>query len=315
MVDFFDKIYTSIVSTNVFLDKIRLYSALRFLTRITANVVLPVYFGLTKHYSTCSLPTLTKKHHRLIVSLTTFPARINRLHLVIETLLRQTHKPDRIILWLSKEQFSSLDVLPKPLLAQQRRGLQIELCEGDLRSHKKYYYALMQYPEDILITMDDDIFYPTYTIRSLLEKAQQYPQAIIANYTHRMRYTDNRLSPYMQWDINIKEESADNNLFFGSGGGTLFPPHSLYADVTNLSIALSCCPKADDVWLNVMARLKQTPIIHTSFHSVFLPVINKHASALSTENMTAGNDVQIEAVRQYYTTNNHVDPFDINSHA
>lgn len=310
VVDYFDHIYTSIVSRNAFLEKIRFYSALRFITRILANMILPLYFYCTRNNKAYSLCPTQQKSNRLIVSLTTFPARINRLHLVIETLLRQTHKPDMIILWLSKEQFPSLDMLPKSLLAQQSRGLQIELCEGDIRSHKKYYYTLQQYPEDILITADDDIFYPSYAIRSLLEKAQQYPQAIIANYTHRMRYADNRLSPYMQWDINIKEESTDNNLFFGSGGGTLFPPHSLYADVTNLSIALSCCPKADDVWLNAMARLQQTPIIHTSFHSIFLPVINRQQNALSTENMNTGNDVQIENTRKFYIETYHIDPFE-----
>ncbi len=314
MVDFFDHIYTSIVNRNAFLQKIRFYSALRFIIRIVANILLPIYFYCTRRNQTYSLHPTYPATNRLIVSLTTFPARINRLHLVIETLLRQTHKPDMIILWLSKEQFSSLDVLPKPLLAQQSRGLQIELCEGDIRSHKKYYYALTQYPEDILITMDDDIFYPTYAMRSLLEKAQQHPQAIIANYTHRIKVTDGRLLPYRQWDINIKEESTDNNLFFGSGGGALFPPHSLYTDVTNLSIALSCCPKADDVWLNAMVRLQQTPIIHTSFYSTFLPVMNNNDFALSTDNIGTGNDTQIEAIRQYYITHYKIDPFCINNH-
>ena len=63
-----------------------------------------------------------------------------------------------VILWLSKEQFPDRSFIPNSLLSLEKRGLIIELCEGDLRSHKKYYYALRQYPNDIIITIDDMLF-------------------------------------------------------------------------------------------------------------------------------------------------------------
>jgi hypothetical protein len=54
MIDFFDKLYSSIISKNAFLDKIRFYSLLRVVIRTTANIILPVYFKLTSnnpHYA------------------------------------------------------------------------------------------------------------------------------------------------------------------------------------------------------------------------------------------------------------------------
>ena len=50
--------------------------------------------------------TVERRTPQYIVSLTSFPARINTAHLAINTLLQQTFKPDRIILWLASEQFA-----------------------------------------------------------------------------------------------------------------------------------------------------------------------------------------------------------------
>ncbi len=309
MVDFFDRLYTSIVSKNAFLDKIRFYSALRFSIRVAANCILPIYFYLTKNQSKYSLSSSSQTNNRLIVSLTSFPARIGRLHLTIETILRQTYKPDAILLWLSKEQFPSLEQLPKPLLAQQRRGLQIKLVDGDLRSYKKFYYTLRQYPEDILITADDDIFYRTDWLRTLVYFVQKYPKSVIANYAHRIRHTGKTIAKYLDWEINIKESSIAADLFFGSGGGCLFPAHSLFFDVLNKDIFLQICRNADDVWLNTMVRMNNISIIKTNYHSNILPVLNKRNNTLAATNMENGNDVQIAAVRKYCIEKFSRDPF------
>ena len=49
--------------------------------------------------------TNNKRDTKLIVSLTTFPGRINSVHKTISTLLTQTLKPDEVILWLAEAQF------------------------------------------------------------------------------------------------------------------------------------------------------------------------------------------------------------------
>jgi len=58
----------------------------------------------------------------LIVSLTTFSGRIQIVHKTIESLLNQTVKADRILLWLSEEEFN-LDDIPEILKLQEKRGL------------------------------------------------------------------------------------------------------------------------------------------------------------------------------------------------
>ncbi|MDL2314904.1 hypothetical protein LJC16_01450 [Bacteroidales bacterium OttesenSCG-928-C19] len=218
---------------------------------------------------------------------------------MIETILRQTKKPDKIILWLSEEQFQSKNDLPKNLLILQKRGLTIELRSGDFRSHKKYFYTLREYPNDIMITVDDDIFYPTDMIRNLIQQSKKYPKCVIANYTRIISYNENQISPYIQWEYNYYKINIEH-LFFGSGGGTLFPPNSLPTDATNSDIFMSICPTADDIWLNAMCKCAGFNIRTTTLRSkLILPVLNQNNERLFTINSQSQNDIQIAAVTNY----------------
>lgn len=60
---------------------------------------------------------------KIIVSLTSFPARINIVVKTIKTLLTQTLKPDAVILWLAPEQFPNGEKdLPQELLDLKQYG-------------------------------------------------------------------------------------------------------------------------------------------------------------------------------------------------
>ena len=76
----------------------------------------------------------------VIVSLTTYPGRIDQAWKTISSLLNQTLKPKRVILWLAKEQFPDQQ-LPESVQRLTGRGLEIRYCE-DLKSHKKYFEAM-----------------------------------------------------------------------------------------------------------------------------------------------------------------------------
>lgn len=309
MIDFFNRWYSLIQNTNPLLTKCKIYSLYRFFVRIMANILLPVYFFLTKKNKRYSLNIDGENNKEFIVSLTSFPARINRLWLVIETMLRQSVKPDRIILWLSKEQFPTISSVPKSLLEMQKRGLQIEFREDDLRSHKKYCYSFNEYPESVIITIDDDIFYPTTIIENLIIGHKENPQAVHCSYTRSITWDEQgNLLPYTEW------VSQRTNLFFGSGGGTLFPPHKLYKDVTAMELAVKLCPLADDIWLNSMCRLNDVKIFEVRRKINLLPVINENSMDLSERNLSDGmNDIQLQQIRKYYMNEIGIDPFMINT--
>lgn len=311
IVDLFDKLYSQIIDRNTFLSKIKLYSFQRFFIRLIVNVIIPLYFDLTKNNKDARLLNKNSHSPKLIVSLTTFPARVQRVWIVIESLLRQSHKPDRMILWLSQEQFFSIDNVPQKLVKLQERGLEIRFCEGDIKSHKKYYYTLQEFPDDIMITFDDDIFYPTTTIEEIIESHRIFPEAIIARYGLKIKVLENEIAPYKSWSEYYQQKSPDFKILFGSGGGTLFPPHSLPSETLNKDIFMELCFYADDIWLNTMCRLNNKKIFRTKTKLCsILPIINKNNISLSSKNYhECFNDKQLRNVRDYFILNRGVDPY------
>lgn len=310
VIDLFCISYANVQNKNHFLHRIKYYSVLRFTIRIIANIFLPVYLECTKFRNIYKITESNKKEGRVVVSFTSFPMRINRLWLVVETLLHQTCKPDIIELYLSKKQFKTLELLPKRLLKQRDRGLEIFLEDDDLRSHKKYYYALHKYKRDILITIDDDIFYPTTMIQMLLNCHIKYSHSVICCYGTRIQRLENgNLLPYSSWKtVEMTVPSFD--IFFGSGGGTLFPIGSLYKDVLRKDLFMDLCPYADDIWLNAMSRLAGFSIVRIDKENPLLPVLNVRDTKLHSINISQRmNDNQLNNVRDYYSRNEYIDPF------
>jgi len=309
MINYFDELYSKIVDKNKFIARMKIYSIQRLLIRMIANLIIPIYYSLKQSQSSEKLGTNLKPNNRIIVSLTSFPKRINKLWIVIESLLMQTHKPDMIILWLSRNQFDSKDKLPKKLLLQQKRGLEIRFCDGDFKSHKKYFYTLKEYPNDFIITVDDDIVYHTTMIEQLVSLNLKYPNSVCCHRACCLITVNNKLLPYTDWPELFNDIGPSHRIFQTSGGGTLFPPHSLHEEVVNESVFKNICIDADDIWLNVMIKLNNTTIVKSNFNSGYLPIIYFNNVNLYSTNLILGNnDIQIERVRNYYKNKLGIDP-------
>ena len=103
------------------------------------------------------VPNLTNK--KIIVSLTSYPARIDVVNTTIESILNQSLKANRIILWLAPEQFPNKEKdLPDKLIKLKKYGLIIDWYH-DIGSYKKLIPTLKLYPNDIIVTADDDVLY------------------------------------------------------------------------------------------------------------------------------------------------------------
>lgn len=197
----------------------------------------------------------------IIASLTTYPARINLVGYAIETIFNQTHKPDRIILWLAKEQFpNGIDNLPQMIRKQMGRGLEVKFV-ADYKSHKKYYCAMKENPEDYIITFDDDVFYPSFVIEDLLKLNQQYPNCVCA-------HSASEIPKDSFYDMRKWQAGHFNSLNDDYGclrilgiGGVLYPPHVLHQDVLDANLRKTLCPWADDLWLTMMALIKGNRVV------------------------------------------------------
>lgn len=203
--------------------------------------------------------TNNKRDTKVIVSLTTFPGRINSVHKTISTLLTQTLKPDEVILWLAEAQFPKKE-LPEQLTNLQQYGLTIKWCE-DLRSYKKLIPALEEYPNDIIITVDDDLYYAEDTVETLYNSYIKYPKNIHAHRCGQVFLKKNKIEDVSMRKLYFAEFEGASYFYRQIGyGAVLYPPNSLYGDVLDRKKFTILVPTHDDIWFWVMAVLNNTKI-------------------------------------------------------
>ncbi len=259
------------------------------------------YYHFYSTFSSAFGVLVNKRELPLIISLTTIPERIHKVYLCIETLLRQSTKPDYIILWLSET--ISKDIIPESLKRLKSRGLQIRFCR-DIGPHTKLIYTLKENPQDIIITADDDVFYPRNWLEQLYEAYQKEPQYIHCHRGHLMTCKSNgKLRKYKDWDRFAPGIAGPSLLLFPTGcAGVLYPPGSLCREVFNDEIFMRICPTGDDIWFKAMSLLNGVACKKVApFSKEFMIIKSTQVKALYKLNvMQKKNDEQIQATFEHY---------------
>lgn len=274
------------------------------LFKVPLNAFLPNYYSRTGHlFKLPSVDTNSKNKKQIICSLTSFPARIEQTWIAIESLFRQSTLPDRIILWLSLDQFPNREI-PDSLKNMQSRGLEIEFCEGDVKAHKKYLYALTKFPKDLIITYDDDLYYDRKNIENLLLLHKKYPDFIVTNRAHRIRINDGKdqIQLYRKWKHNSTYSKPSYNLVATGGYGALYQSHLLHYDTSNKELIKKLCLYADDIWLKIMASLNRTLVVTNDRYGKDPILISKtqKEKLVTTNVLSGGNDEQLFDLMTYY---------------
>ena len=77
----------------------------------------------------------------------------------------------------------------------------------------------------------------------------------------------------------------------------------------NQDLLWQLSPLADDIWLNAMARLNETPVVQTANYHLTLPIGSDSPSLSSINNGENMNDKQICQIREYLKAHNMVDVY------
>lgn len=239
----------------------------------------------------------------VIVSLTTYSKRVATVDRVICTMLNQTVNVSKVILYLSKVDFAnSEEKLPEQLLNYVGDRFEICFCD-DIGPHTKYYYAMQQYPESIIITVDDDIYYPSDIVETLLNSYMKYNYAVSAMRGHLIEVdNDGNILPYNQWKNQYKGVGHTSMALFATGvGGVLYPPGCMSNELFNLDSIKSLCPKADDLWLKIMQIISNTPVVLASPSNPLKYIENTQQDGLWHTNVSESlNDKQLHSILNCY---------------
>jgi hypothetical protein len=134
---------------------------------------------------------------KIIVSLTSWPQRIDTAIYTIKSILAGTVLPAKIVLNLCEEEFKGIEL---PEFVNNTERLEINWVKGpNTKAFKKLLPTIEKYPDDIIITVDDDISYPPYFVEKMLDTYFEDPSRPVT--VHHYIY---------------------NNVLIPWGGGTLY---------------------------------------------------------------------------------------------
>lgn len=204
----------------------------------------------------------------VVVTLTTYPARIGTVHRTLISLVAQD-LPAPVILYLAREDFpSGAAALPKRLVALLHSlpsRLELRWVDRNTRSYKKLLPALTEFGGGTIATADDDVIYSPSWLSTLVDAANRHPGVVVGTRGTRMvRTPGGVLQPYASWP-EAPAWVASNDTFLTGRGGILYPAGSLSPPVDDIDLALQLAPTADDVWFKAAT-------IRAGFPSLRVPI-------------------------------------------
>lgn len=242
---------------------------------------------------------------KLIVSLTSFPARIPQLVLCMESLFRQTLKPGKIILWLSEEQFCDKKI-PKELERFTKYGLEVRFCIDDLKPHKKLIYSMMEYPQSVIITVDDDIIYSENLVSELFIAHQKHSEDVCCNMAHEILLKEDGMPDlYDNWNGGSVGKEGSSDLFCAIGvGGVLYPPNCFNSQYFDLEKIKKTCLFTDDLWLKFNEIIDCRKVYKIKKHSKIpfeVPGSQKSALTHINNGVEKRNDTALRLLQDEFT--------------
>lgn len=267
----------------------------RILSRLTTE--LSIYMPLWN----------AKENDKVIVSLTSYPARLPKLHIVIKSLLRQTMHPGKILLWLGEDTKES-DITKKLRTLEKKSKGYFEIRTGceNIRPHKKYFYAMQEFSDKAIITVDDDLIYDKNLVRDLWHSYEKYQDCVSARRVNLMtKNEDGELNEYNDWKWEYKKELKPSFALLPTGcGGVLYPPHILPENTFDLKAIKEHCLNTDDIWLKFMELKNSVKVVFTNSKVVHpLTLRGSQKTALMHSNAEAKtenrNDINIRKMQNF----------------
>ncbi len=265
-----------------------------------------LYKTSLKNVKTYSSNFIKNEHleKNIIVSLTTYPKRIKSAGIAIASIMNQTYRADKIVLTLNESQFPH-HRFPKIIKEEIKAGLEIIWIKDDLRPHNKYFYAMQKYPNDIIITIDDDEVYQQDLIETLVASYKNNSESISCMLARKITIQNNNILPYKTWTIDTPENTPSTQLLALGIGGVLYPPKLINKELFNADSIKKLGLKADDLWLKIMQIITNPPVkvVKAGKFKTGNQVPTSQLTNLMDDNVCSGeNDIQLQNIINEYNT-------------
>lgn len=243
--------------------------------------------------------SVTSPHSMVDVSMTTYGARTAGSYLTIESIGIGKSRPRRLILWIDE-----LEVLADPpaqLRRLMKRGLEILPCENT-GPHKKYYPYVKDFADScqLLVTADDDVFYPKWWLSDLIKSYESQPGDVVGYRLWSIKSDKRGYAPYTDWCPCLTTESSLQHFATGVSG-VLYDRRMVQLLQREGDKFMAVCPRADDVWLHFVAISSGIPVRQVNARpSEFSPRLRTSSQGLAYDNVSRENDIAIAATAELF---------------
>ena len=216
--------------------------------------------------------------------------------------------PNRIVVWLDNVNWNEAN-LPSALKKLQTLGVEFYFVE-DLRSYKKLIPSLKMFPNNVIITVDDDLYYNKRTVEWLMKSYENSDKhAVFGTWAYEARVSeDGRYLPYSQWKKSEIGKTNGEVSLIGCGG-ILYPPRIFDEEILKKDLFMSLAPTADDIWFWAMEKRQNISVqlipkarrgLHVEVNRIDFWDPDREGSLYYINEVNGKNDEQLKNIVEYY---------------
>ena len=200
------------------------------------------------------------------MTFTSYPERIWTVNKVLDSIIKQTILPYKIILYLSSTEFLNFGSIPD-FEQYKKYGFEIHWYEENLKSHKKWFYAFQEYSNDLIVTIDDDIIYQDTMLETLLKYHERFPECVIARNAKLITCNEEGYpAPYEKWCCWCNEYVGVPRMdLMAIGNGGILYPKNFHSNIElyHKEKFMEICGHADDIWMKIMEVYCEISVVLT----------------------------------------------------
>lgn len=201
---------------------------------------------------------------KIILSMATMPCRKKRLEENLPAILGQSYHFDMLVLNVNSPELTDDDMEWYYNLAKQDERIIVNKADAKWRSCNKLLPTLQKYPEDVIITIDDDIYYPVDCVKYLVEEYKKNQDCIIAHEIQPLNFLDNGFITY-HFTVDCKLLQKEWGKYLSNC--TLFPPHVFDGtDLFDYDKMMLCVNGIhDELWFWAMSTINKVQCIGLNY--------------------------------------------------
>ena len=177
----------------------------------------------------------------MIISFTSLPSQLRNCRPAVESILSGYAKPDGIHLYVT-EYHNELKGLP----------VKIHVVKKDYGPATKLLYALKDFPNEHIMTIDNDRIYDRDVVFRYLQTLERNPDSVISDLNIQAHFA---CYPFRQM-------CGIDKMFPEGFKGVVYPPHCFDEEVHNTDVLMKLSPKADDVWFYVQHLRRGNKVVN-----------------------------------------------------